>query len=321
MQQYKDLIRTILDEGSVCEGRNGRTVNIFGHCMTFYMKDGFPIPTVKQTYWKTAFKEMQGFCNAFTSAEQFRALGVNVWNKNANEEPDWLSNVYREGEDALGPVYGDQWRAWPAMKVLPVGSPEHQQATKDGYTHVTGYMAKGQTYVVLQKKIDLMMDALKAIHYSPTSRRIIFHAWNPAKLEEMALPPCHLLYQFGVDVPRKRLSLNVYLRSNDIGLGAPFNIVESALLLHLFAHLTGYEPYKLSCMIGDGHLYENQLDMAEEMLTREPYPLPQLKISSRIPKFSETGVFDPSWIDRWECADFELVDYLHHPAISAEMKA
>lgn len=322
MQQYKSLISTILEEGSWCEGRNGRTLNIFGHTMTFYMKDGFPIPTVKQTYWKTAIKEMYGFTHGFTSAEQFRSIGVGIWDKNANEEPSWLGNPYRAGADDLGSVYGEQWRNWKAFKRINAKDKlAWMQAEKSGYELLDVSEDDVETYFLYSKNIDMMMEALKAIHETPTSRRILFHGWNPADMDAVALPPCHLLYQFGVDVPRKRLSLNLYIRSNDIGLGAPFNIVEAGFLLNLFAHLTGYEPYKLTYMIGDAHLYENQLIMANEMLCREPYPLPQLKISDRIPKFSETGVFDPSWLDKWTADDFQLVDYKHHPAISVEMKS
>lgn len=321
MKQYKDLIKTILDEGSLVSGRNGATINIFGHTMTFYMQDGFPIPTLKQTYWKTALRELKGFTSAVDNAAGFRELGCGVWDTNANETPEWLENPYREGQGALGPVYGVQWRKWPGFKIIPIDNePAITDAIAKGYRYVTRFRDSNVQSVVYFKKLDMLREALDAIHKSPTSRRIIFHAWNPAQLDEMALPPCHLLYQFGVDVARKRLSLNLYIRSNDIGLGAPFNIVESAFLLHLFARLTGYEPYKLSYMIGDAHIYDDQIDMCKEMLNREPMPLPTLVFSDRIPAYAETGIYEPNWLEKWSPDDVSLPDYLHHPAIAGKMR-
>lgn len=322
MKQYKDLIQKVLDEGSRCEGRNGVTYNLFGETMTFYMKDGFPIPTIKHSYFKSALRELKGFTCAFTNAAEFRLLKSNVWDKNANE-PSWLKNPYRKGGGDLGPIYGEQWRKWSATKYIPL---QNDAAIADaigkGYRFLTRVlMDNRERFAVYHKHIDQFKEALQAIHETPTSRRILFHAWNPAELDEMSLPSCHTLYQFGVDVERKRLSMNIYIRSNDIGLGMPFNIIESAFLLHMFARLTGYEAYKLQYTIGDAHIYENQLEMCKEMLTREPKPLPTLVFGGSVPDYNVTGVFDPSVLDTWSPEDQFLKNYEHHSAIGVEMIA
>lgn len=325
MQQYQNLLKTILEEGSWNEGRNGKTLGIFGHSMTFYMKDGFPVPTVKQTYWKTAIKEMLGFLSGFDDAASFRGLGVGVWDQNANTTPEWLRNDFRKGLDDLGPIYGVQWRSWKDIQLLPgteqVYNPVAIGLRKAGYTRlgVTG------TGVGVYTKIhDQVKDCLTQLLENPTSRRILFHGWNVGDLDKMALPPCHLLYQFGADVDRNRLSLNVYIRSNDVGLGAPFNITASAFLLHLFARLTGFEAYKLTYMIGDAHLYENQVDMAKEMLSREPFKLPEIKLSNNIPNLREDKdklLSGEDWLTNWSIDDVELIGYQYHPAIKVDMIA
>ena len=157
------------------------------------------------------------------------------------------------------------------------------------------------------------------IQKDPGSRRILFHGLNPAQLDEMALPPCHLLYQFLVNQAKGELSLCLYIRSNDMFLGAPFNIAEAAVLLSLMAHLTGYKPRWLSYFVGDAHIYENHFDAVKEQLSREPYPLPKLVISSEIPKGVIGQKISRGWLDVVKPSDFTLEDYQSHPTISAPM--
>jgi thymidylate synthase len=135
----------------------------------------------------------------------------------------------------------------------------------------------------------------------------------------MALPPCHLLYQFLPNATTREISLCLYIRSNDLGLGAPFNLAEAAALLHLVGRLTGYTPRWFTYFIGDAHIYENHLDMLKEQLARTPYPAPQLRLSDRIPQFSQTGCYEPEWLERVEPGDFSLEDYRHHAALTAPM--
>ncbi|MET0508103.1 MAG: thymidylate synthase, partial [Burkholderiaceae bacterium] len=160
---------------------------------------------------------------------------------------------------------------------------------------------------------------LDAIHGNPTDRRILFHGWNCAEIDQMALPPCHLLYQFLPQVERREISLCLYVRSNDLGLGTPFNLAEGASLLHLVGRLTGYTPRWFSYFVGDAHIYETHVEMLREQLRREPFPLPRLALSERIPDFGRTGRYEPEWLERVEPDDFSLVGYRHHEPLTAPM--
>jgi thymidylate synthase len=173
--------------------------------------------------------------------------------------------------------------------------------------------------VLLYKAIDQLRECLDTIMNNPGSRRILFHGWNPAVLDQVALPACHLLYQFIPNATTKELSLILYVRSNDIGLGTPFNIAEGAALLALVARLTGYAPRWFSYFIGDAHIYENHMEMVQEQLKREPLPLPQLVINERVPAFADTGKYEPEWLEQIEPSDFTLEGYQHHAPITAPM--
>ncbi len=321
MRQYLDLVRTILDSGSWQDNRTGiRTISIPGAMMRFDLKEGFPAVTTKRLAFKSVVGELVGFLRASRSAADFRALGCKVWDQNANENAEWLANPYRAGEDDLGPVYGAQWRQWPAYKLLPASATAQlADALSRGYTVVSQFREKGLDQVLLYKAIDQLRDCLDTIMRNPSSRRILFHGWNCAVLDEIALPACHLLYQFLPNPATREISLCLYIRSNDIGLGTPFNLAEGAALLHLVGRLTGYAPRWFSYFIGDAHIYENHLEMLTEQLTREPLPLPTLAINERVPDFAVTGEYAPQWLELVEPSDFTLVDYRHHAALTAPM--
>lgn len=321
MQQYQDLVRLILSSGSWQENRTGiRTRTIPGAMMRFDLRDGFPAVTTKRLAFKTVIGELVGFLRATRSAAVFRALGCKVWDQNANENREWLANPYRLGDDDLGPVYGVQWRSWPAYKLLEKSATAQiEDAVNRGFNIVSLVSADGREKVLLYKAIDQLRDCLETIIHNPGSRRILFHGWNCADLDAVALPACHLLYQFLPNESTKELSLCVYLRSNDIGLGAPFNLAEAAALLHLVARLTGYEPRWFTYFIGDAHIYENHLDMLNEQLTRAPLALPTLTLSDRIPRFADTGKFEPEWLELVEPGDFTLENYQHHAPLTAPM--
>ncbi len=178
---------------------------------------------------------------------------------------------------------------------------------------------EGKDKVLLYKAIDQLRDCLDTIIKNPGSRRILFHGWNCAELDAIALPACHLLYQFLPNPATREISLCLYIRSNDIGLGAPFNLAEGAALLHLVGRLTGYTPRWFSYFIGDAHIYENHLDMLREQLTREPLPAPRLLLSERIPDYAKTGLYQPEWLEQVEPGDFSLEDYQHHAPLTAPM--
>lgn len=291
--------------------------------MRFDLQQGFPAVTTKKLAFKSAIAEMIGFLRASRSAADFRALGCKVWDQNANENRQWLANPYRLQEDDLGPVYGVQWRQWPAYKLIDPnqaqGDAQIADALARGYRQIGIVEDNGTSAVLLYKAIDQLRQCLDTIMEDPGNRRILFHGWNWAQLEEMALPPCHLLYQFLVNASTREISLCLYIRSNDIGLGAPFNLTEAAALLHLVGRLTGYTARWLSYFIGDAHIYENHLDMLQEQLKREPFPAPKLVISDRVPDYSVTGKYQPEWLENVEPSDFKLEDYKHHAPLTAPM--
>lgn len=328
MKQYLELIQHILDQGQWQDNRTGiRTLSLPGAMMKFDLQQGFPALTTKKLAFKSAIGEMLGFLRGYRSAADFRALGSKVWDQNANQNPAWLASPWRHETDDLGPVYGAQWRQWPAYKLIPQHHPGAEQRVADalarGY-HGVGIVDQGPAgeegpHLLLYKAIDQLRLCLDTLMQDPGSRRILFHGWNWGQLEEMALPPCHLLYQFLANPGARELSLCLYVRSNDMGLGAPFNLAEGAALLHLVGRLTGYTPRWFTYFIGDAHIYENHLDMLREQLTRTPYGAPRLVLSPRIPAYAQTGQYTPEWLEQAEPGDFLLENYQHHPVLTAPM--
>ena len=322
MQQYQELIQTVLDTGSWQDNRTGiRTLSVPGAMMRFdLLNDGFPAVTTKRLAFKSVVGELCAFLRASRSAAGFRALGCKVWDQNANENKQWLDNPYRLGEDDLGPVYGVQWRQWPGFKLINVDQPAQiADAQKNGFRLISRFDDAGVPKVLLHKSIDQLRECLDTIVNNPGSRRILFHGWNPAVLDAVALPACHLLYQFIPNPTTRELSMCLYVRSNDLGLGTPFNLAEGAALMHLVGRLTGYTPRWFSYFIGDAHIYENHMDMVKEQLTRTPFAAPQLRISDRVPDFAKTGKYEPEWLEKVEPSDFSLEGYQHHAPITAPM--
>jgi len=321
MQQYQELIQTVIDTGSWQDNRTGiRTLSVPGAMMRFDLNNGFPAVTTKKLAFKSVIGELCAFLRASRSAADFRALGCKVWDQNANENQQWLNNPYRLGTDDLGPVYGVQWRQWPGYKLLDAtDSAQIAAAQSNGYAIVAPLEEDGVQKILLYKAIDQLRECLDTIVHNPGSRRILFHGWNPAVLDQVALPACHLLYQFIPNPTTKELSMCLYVRSNDLGLGTPFNLAEGAALMHIVGRLTGYKPRWFSYFIGDAHIYENHMDMVQEQLKRKPYPLPQLVISDRVPDYAHTGKYEPEWLEKIEPSDFSLEGYQHHAPITAPM--
>jgi len=236
MRAYLDLIRRILDEGVRKDDRTGTgTLSVFGHQMRFDLADGFPLVTTKRLHLKSIVHELLWFLAGDTNVAYLREHGVTIWDEWADEKGD------------LGPVYGKQWRSWPAQ---------------DGNT------------------IDQIKEVISEIRTNPNSRRLIVSAWNPADLPKMALAPCHCLFQFWVG--DGRLSCQLYQRSADVFLGVPFNIASYALLTQMMAQVTGHAPGEFVHTLGDAHLYHNHLEQARLQLTRKPRPLPRLKLNPAV---------------------------------------
>ena len=265
MKQYLDLMSHVRDNGTKKEDRTGTgTVSVFGHQMRFNLNDGFPMVTTKKCHLKSIIHELLWFLSGDTNIKYLQENGVRIWNAWADEKGD------------LGPVYGYQWRNWPSVG-------------KDG--------ANG-------KHIDQITQIINQIKNNPDSRRIIVSAWNVGEIENMALPPCHMMFQFYV--ADGKLSCQLYQRSADIFLGVPFNIASYALLTMMVAQVCGLAPGDFVHTLGDAHLYSNHMGQVDEQLSRQPFPLPVMKINPEV-----KSIFD------FKFEDFELVGYEAHPHIKA----
>jgi thymidylate synthase len=254
--QYLNLIYDILEENHEHNSRNGRTFSIFGAGMVFSLEQGLiPILTTKQMAWKTCLKELLWFIQGKTDNHLLNATGVHIWDDNASHdfmESRGLSH-YAEGD--LGPVYGHQWRHFNA---------EYKGCDAD-------YTGKG---------VDQLAEIIRCLKH-PTerfSRRLIMSAWNPCQLDEMALPPCHILCQFNVD-NMNRLSCALYQRSGDVGLGVPFNIASYSFLTHLLAKHCGLVPHEFVYYLGNAHIYDDHVETLKTQLMRRPMDLPRVEIS------------------------------------------
>ena len=235
MRQYLDLMRLILDHGASKEDRTGTgTLSVFGHQMRFDLEQGFPLVTTKKLHLKSIIHELLWFLNGETNVGYLRANGVTIWD-------EWA-----DADGELGPIYGYQWRSWPAP---------------DG------------------RHIDQLSDVVAQIRSNPDSRRLIVSAWNVADIPRMALAPCHALFQFYV--VNGRLSCQMYQRSADVFLGVPFNIASYALFTHMVAQQCGLGVGEFIWTGGDCHLYRNHLEQVREQLSRSPLPLPRLIIGRR----------------------------------------
>jgi len=317
MTPYLQLLQRILNEGHWQDNRTGiRTQSISGAALRFNLQEGFPAVTTRKLPFKTFMGELVAFLRGNTNAADFRALGSKIWDANANENTAWLANPHRTGIDDLGRVYGAQWRNWQGWRAVEPNSQALQHALSGGWT-IRGHLDDGK--VMLSRKIDQLRDCLDKLIHQPNDRRILFHAWNPSELDQMALPPCHLLYQFNADVSTRSLSLCLYQRSVDAPLGLVGNIAEAAALLTLFARLSGFTPAYLNWFGSDVHIYENQLDMVNQQLQRTPFKAPKLILNERIPHYAATQKYEPDWLERVEPSDFALEGYDHHPPLTAAM--
>ncbi len=273
MQQYLDLMRLVREQGVRKGDRTGTgTLSVFGHQMRFDLAEGFPLVTTKKVHLKSIIYELLWFLRGDTNITYLNDHGVSIWDEWATEDGD------------LGPVYGYQWRSWPRP---------------DGGV------------------IDQIKDVARQLRERPDSRRLIVSAWNPAQLPDeslspqanvqcgnMALAPCHALFQFYV--AEGRLSCQLYQRSADVFLGVPFNIASYALLTLMMAQVSGLEPGEFIHTLGDAHLYLNHLEQADRQLAREPRPLPRLRLN---PAVSDILAFNYE--------DVRLEGYNPHPGISA----
>ena len=291
--QYLNIIQDIIDKGTWEEGRNGKTKSIFGSMMRYSLKDGqIPILTTKKTAWKTCLKELLWFIRGDTDNKILKNQGVHIWDANGSREFLDSRGLKLYPEDMLGPIYGYQWRNFNASYHCFTGHPiDDLQHPFDGVDQ-------------LQQIIDALKDPAQR-----TSRRLIMSAWNPKQLDQMALPPCHVMCQFNVHDGNK-LSCMMVQRSCDEFLGVPFNIASYSFLTHLIAKHCGLEAYEFVHFMGNCHLYENAIDAAKIQITRKPYPFPTVSIKQVRENINDYTV-----------EDFEIHNYQSHEAIKVAMVA
>ena len=273
MQQYHQALKTILEDGERSSDRTGTgTIACFGMQTRYRMADGFPLVTTKKLHLRSILHELLWFLSGDTNIRYLKENGVSIWDEWADENGD------------LGPVYGHQWRRFPALKATD--------------------QRLGDEPLFLARSVDQIAELIENIRTNPDSRRLIVLAWNPGDVPDMALPPCHTLWQ--VRVLNGKLHLQLYQRSADMFLGVPFNIASYALLLLMLAHVTGYEPGDFVHTIGDAHIYSNHMEQVQKQLARTPKPLPTLRFKRDV-----RSIFDFTY------DDFEVLGYDPDPAIPA----
>jgi len=280
-QQYLQLLRKIFDEKNIKATRNSEVFSSFGEKMVFDLREGFPLLTSKKMGYKTILRELLWFLSGSTNNKELQEKKVHIWDQNASKE--FLESRgldYEEGD--LGPVYGFQWRHFGA---------DYQGFAGD-------YQGKG---------VDQIKYIIDTIKEDPSSRRLIFSAWNPCDIDKMALPSCHVMVQFSID--GDHIDAQLYQRSGDMFLGVPFNIASYSFLLHIIGKLTNYKPRYLHHVLGDAHIYSNHLDVVEEQLERIPYDSPKLKLK------------DFTDIDEIKESDFTIEEYRSYSALKTEMIA
>jgi len=291
-KQYLDLLKEIIATGSREIGRNGATIGVFGRSMHFSLKNGkIPIFTTKKVAWKTCVKELLWFVRGDTDNKILQDQGVRIWDANTSRE--FLDsrglNLYREG--MAGPIYGYQWRHYGASYNCFTGKPLTDVYPFEGFDQ-------------LQQIIDQLKNP-----ETRNSRRLILTSWNPRQIDQMALPPCHVLCQFNVHDGNK-LSCSMYQRSNDEACGTPFNIASYSFLTHLIAKHCGLEAHEFVYFKGNCHIYEEHIDGIKLQISREPHEFPTLEIE----RVREN-------INDYQVDDFKVLGYKSHPAIKFNMIA
>ena len=304
--QYLNLIQNILENGFWEEGRNGKTKSIFGQSMRFSLKDGkIPILTTKKTAWKTCLKELLWFIRGDTDNKNLKEQGVHIWDANGSREFLDSRGLTMYDEDELGPIYGKQWRHFNQAYI------PNKQRDLSGFKNLSGWRDENLIEGLEDNGVDQLQQIIDQLKNpdTRTSRRLIMTAWNPCQLDQMALPPCHILCQFNVHDGNK-LSCSMYQRSVDTILGQPFNIASYSFLTHLIAKHCGLEAYEFIHFMGNCHLYENAIDAAKLQITREPFEFPTVTI-----KESRDDIND------YQVSDFEIHNYQSHEAIKVAMVA
>lgn len=281
MQNYIDLLKDILENGVDKSDRTGiGSRSVFGRILRWDLGKGFPIITTRKVSLRIAFEETMFFLRGETNTKLLEEKKINIWKGNTSREFLDSRGLHHLPEGDMGKGYGYQWRRW-----------EFLHPTKPGEI----------------AELDQIYSLLEGLKRDPFGRRHVVTGWNPGQLDEMALPPCHMLHMYSV-TPDGKLNSNFVMRSNDVPYGLPYNIMSYALLNHMFARYLGLEPGELVYTGWDIHIYQNQMAMVKEQLTREPRPLPTLNIKVELPTIE--SILNLQW------NDIELIGYDPHPDIA-----
>ena len=295
MIQYLDLLRHVLEHGKFKADRTGTgTFSVFGAQARCSLRESFPLLTTKKVHLRSIIHELLWFLSGDSDTRYLRENKVTIWD-------EWANEKY---EKDLGPVYGKQWRHWTGFSVRRIVPDANQILFNLGEFNQEPNVRPVGKRELNDNGIDQIAGIISEIKKNPDSRRLIVSAWNVADIEKMALAPCHCLFQFYVS--EGELSCQLYQRSADIFLGVPFNIASYALLTLMVAQVCGLKPGEFVHTFGDLHLYANHIEQAKLQLSREPRPLPQMKLN---PAVKNIGDF--------KFEDFELVNYDPHPGIKA----
>ena len=290
MLQYHQLLKLVLEQGKFKADRTGTgTYSLFGAQARYHLADGFPLVATKKVHLRSIIHELLWFLSGDSDTRYLRENKVTIWD-------EWAKEEYIKD---LGPVYGKQWRDWTGYSVKRV-DPDANQIPLN-ISDVNKPVGRRE---LTRHGIDQIANVITEIRENPDSRRLIVSAWNVVDIEKMALPPCHMMFQFYVS--EGELSCQLYQRSADLFLGVPFNIASYALLTLMVAQVTELKPGDFIHTFGDLHIYSNHLEQVKEQLSREPRPLPTMKLNPAVKN-----------IDRFKFEDFELLGYDPHPAIKA----
>jgi len=293
--QYINLIKSILKDGSIEETRHGTTQSVFGYSMRFSLKDGsLPLITTKKTAWKTCLKELLFFIRGYTDNCILKENGVNIWNANSTRQFLNERGLSHYPEDCLGPVYGYQWRKWNA----PYTPPQFKEINKNNSDKIKLPPHSESSTGGIDQLLNII-NSLKNPE-TRTSRRLILTAWNPEQIEQMALPPCHVMAQFNV---RNGISLSccLFQRSGDVGLGVPFNIASYSFLTHILAKHCGLVADEFVYFLGNAHIYEEHVNALKGQIEKTPFPFPKISIANQYDTIEEYGVSDIIFTEKYQC--------------------
>lgn len=286
-QGYLQLMEHILRTGEERHGRNGVTKSVFGNRLEFDLRKGFPLLTTKRVFWRGVAEELFWFLRGSTNANELKEKGIHIWDGNSTREfldSVGLSNV---PEGHIGAAYGYQWRY------------------------------SGADFPSTSNGVDQVRYLLEELSNHPHGRRAVLNAWNPKQLHLMALPPCHMSYQFYIG--DAGLSCMMMMRSCDVGAGLPFNIASTALFTHMMAHVLHVPAHRIIVIMGDTHIYEEHFESAEKQIDRVPYPLPSLHIKKDAPPRGASLEDKVGWLETLTIDDVEVRDYVCHPALKYTM--